>query len=63
MTKPDGHGPDRVGCANEGCPRPAETGERWCSTCGLERALYRREARRPTPSPPEPPSGRATGGR
>lgn len=37
-------------CANEGCARPAETGERWCATCGLERALYRRDRR--TPAPP-----------
>ncbi len=53
----------RVMCANEGCPRSAEPGERWCSTCGLERALYRREARRPSPTSPEPPSGRPTGRR
>jgi rubredoxin len=38
-------GPER--CANEGCTRLVERGERWCPTCGLDRALFRREARRP----------------
>jgi hypothetical protein len=33
-------------CANEGCSRLAELGERYCQTCGLERALFRRDARR-----------------
>jgi ribosomal protein L37E len=32
-------------CANPGCPRPLEAGERYCATCGLERALFRRDAR------------------
>jgi hypothetical protein len=36
-------------CANEGCPRPAEAGERFCSTCSLERDLFQRDARRPGP--------------
>ncbi len=35
-------------CANEGCPRPAEEGEDFCETCGLERSLLRREERRGT---------------
>ena len=48
-------GPER--CANEGCTRPVERGERWCPTCGLERALFRREARRPEP-PSRPEAGR-----
>ncbi len=39
----------RRGCANEGCVRPAESGERWCAECGLERALYRRDRRAPAP--------------
>ena len=43
-------GPER--CANEGCARPVERGERWCPTCGLERALFRREARRPVSAAP-----------
>jgi len=63
MTSSDSRRPEGVGCANEGCPRPAERGERWCATCGLERALYRREARRSAPPPSESPSGRPTGGR
>lgn len=37
-------------CANEGCVRSAEAGERWCATCGLERALYRRDRRPPAPA-------------
>ena len=39
-------------CANEGCSRFAELGERYCATCGLERALFRRDARRPAPEYP-----------
>jgi hypothetical protein len=34
-------------CANEACTRAAEAGEAYCSTCGLERSLYRRDDRRP----------------
>jgi len=44
-------GPER--CANEGCARPVERGEKWCPTCGLDRALFRREARRPAPAEAE----------
>lgn len=33
-------------CRNEGCSRFAEPGELWCSECGLERSLYRRDNRR-----------------
>jgi len=36
-------------CTNEGCTRPVEAGERYCSTCGLERDLFQRDARRPDP--------------
>jgi predicted amidophosphoribosyltransferase len=50
-------------CANEGCVRPVERGERWCPTCGLDRALFRREARRPAPAAPEAPSAREAGRR
>ena len=50
-------------CANEGCTRLVERGERWCPTCGLERAMYRRDARRPGPAEPERPSGREAGRR
>jgi hypothetical protein len=32
-------------CLNEGCSRPAESGERNCTTCGLERDLFRRDSR------------------
>jgi hypothetical protein len=32
-------------CANEGCPRPAEQGEDFCETCGLEWSLLRRDKR------------------
>jgi hypothetical protein len=32
-------------CRNEACSRPAEPGELWCSECGLERSLYRRDDR------------------
>jgi hypothetical protein len=32
-------------CANETCPREAETGERYCADCGLERALFLRDRR------------------
>jgi hypothetical protein len=46
-------------CANEGCARPAEAGERYCSTCGLERDLFRREARRPDPEIRTGPGGPA----
>jgi hypothetical protein len=50
--------PATVGCANTGCPRPAEEGERFCASCGLERALFRREARRPEPRRPGREPGR-----
>jgi hypothetical protein len=33
-------------CANDACPRPAETGERFCAECGLERSLYKRNGGR-----------------
>jgi hypothetical protein len=33
-------------CGNEGCPRPAESGEAYCFECGLEWSLYRRDGRR-----------------
>lgn len=33
-------------CANGECARPSEPGERYCSTCGLERSLFDPEARR-----------------
>ena len=32
-------------CANEGCLRAAAPGERYCDTCQLERALFRRNER------------------
>lgn len=32
-------------CANEACPRTAESGEAYCGACGLERSLYRRDSR------------------
>jgi hypothetical protein len=32
-------------CRNEGCVRPAEGGELYCTECGLERSLFRRERR------------------
>ena len=48
-----------VPCVNEGCVRPAEPGERYCTTCGLERSLFDRDARRRHAAPsagrqPEP---------
>jgi hypothetical protein len=33
-------------CGNEGCPRPAESGEAYCCECGLEWSLFRRDWRR-----------------
>jgi hypothetical protein len=33
------------GCVNEGCVRRAECGRNLCATCGLERELFRRDAR------------------
>ena len=33
-------------CANGECARLPEPGERYCSTCGLERSLFDPEARR-----------------
>jgi hypothetical protein len=33
-------------CQNDACPRPVEPDERYCAACGLERALFRPEARR-----------------
>ena len=33
-------------CANGECARPTEPGERYCSTCGLERSLFDPQARR-----------------
>jgi hypothetical protein len=33
-------------CGNEGCPHPAESGEAYCSGCGLEWSLFRRDGRR-----------------
>ena len=33
-------------CVNEGCVRKAESGKSLCATCGLERELFRRDARR-----------------
>lgn len=35
-----------AGCANEGCTRPAEPGEEYCSVCCLEWNLFRRDERR-----------------
>lgn len=32
-------------CENDGCVRPATAGERFCDTCGIERALFRRDER------------------
>jgi hypothetical protein len=37
---------DGSSCVNEGCVRRAESGKSLCATCGLERELFRREARR-----------------
>ena len=37
---------DGSGCVNEGCVRKAESGKSLCATCGLERELFRRDARR-----------------
>ena len=37
------HEPRRtVRCANDSCPRPAETGDAFCASCGLERSLFTR---------------------
>jgi len=44
-------------CANEGCARPVEAGERYRSTCGLERDLFRRDARQPGPEARTGPGG------
>jgi hypothetical protein len=52
-----------IRCQNEGCVRETEPGERYCVSCGLERALYRREARRPAPAARETPSAREAGRR
>lgn len=35
---------DRL-CANEGCPRIAEEGSRFCASCDLEWSLFHRDAR------------------
>jgi len=59
----DDASPPRRGCANEGCARETEPGERYCVSCGLERAMYKREARRPGPAEPERLSGREAGRR
>jgi hypothetical protein len=32
-------------CATEGCPRPAQEGDRYCESCAIERSLYRRHER------------------
>ena len=37
--------PSEDRCRNDACPRPVEAGEPYCATCGLERALFRRDAR------------------
>ena len=37
---------DGSGCVNEGCGREPESGKSLCATCGLERELFRRDARR-----------------
>jgi hypothetical protein len=37
--------PERAPCANEGCPRPAAPGERFCETCDLDRSLFQRDLR------------------
>lgn len=29
-------------CANDACPRPAEPGDAYCASCGLERSLFTR---------------------
>ena len=29
-------------CANAPCPRPAEPGDAYCGSCGLERSLFTR---------------------
>jgi hypothetical protein len=46
--------PTGIRCSNEGCPRQAEPGERYCVVCGLERALYRRDRRPQTAERPGP---------
>jgi hypothetical protein len=46
-------------CVNEGCARFAELNERYCAPCGLERALFRRDARRPAAPKPARPGGEA----
>lgn len=48
-----------VACVNEGCVRLAELNERYCATCGLERALFRRDARRPASEKSHRPGGEA----
>ncbi len=49
-------GPVEARCANAGCSRPPEEAERFCATCGLERALFHRDARREV-SESRPPEG------
>ena len=36
---------DAVRCQTEGCPRRADPGEEYCSTCRLETCLFHRELR------------------
>jgi len=42
-------------CASDGCLRPAERDNRYCESCAIEWALYRRESRErilmPSPRP------------
>ncbi len=49
-------------CDNDACPRPAESGEKFCEECGLERSLYRRDGGRDSSEfravPARPEAGR-----
>ena len=36
---------ERTRCANEDCQKTAEEGSLFCASCGLEWALFHREAR------------------
>ncbi|HEY2797958.1 MAG TPA: hypothetical protein VGK26_08730 [Thermoanaerobaculia bacterium] len=43
-TNDDGNRMTHV-CRNENCVRPAEPGESYCATCGLEISLFVRDLR------------------
>ena len=45
MNETEKPGTAEIRCASDACPRPVESGEKYCAECGLERSLFFREQR------------------